>query len=92
MLSRRRRQGREKKRIARKRSRRVARKRMRKGRLASPYGALEPYLTKDGCHMMTKDPGDDLWAQTFDWLAPEPSLERRHQADPGRGCAGAGLR
>ena len=19
-------------------------------------------------------PGDDLWAQTFDWLAPEPSL------------------
>ena len=21
-----------------------------------------------------RDPGDDLWAQTFDWLAPEPSL------------------
>ena len=39
-----------------------------------PYGALESYLTKDGCRMMTRDPGDDLWAQTFDWLAPEPSL------------------
>ena len=24
--------------------------------------------------MMTRDPGDDLWAQTFDCLAPEPSL------------------
>ena len=23
---------------------------------------------------MTRDPGDDLWAQTFDWLAPKPSL------------------
>ena len=32
------------------------------------------YLTKDGCRVMTRDPGDDLWAQTFDWLAPEPSL------------------
>ena len=39
-----------------------------------PYGALESYLTKDGCRVMTRDPGDDLWAQTFDWLAPEPSL------------------
>ena len=39
-----------------------------------PYGALEPYLTKDGCRVRTRDPGDDLWAQTFDWLAPEPSL------------------
>ena len=33
-----------------------------------------PCLTKDGCRVMTRDPGDDLWAQTFDWLAPEPSL------------------
>ena len=32
------------------------------------------HLTKDGCRAMTRDPGDDLWAQTFDWLAPEPSL------------------
>ena len=39
-----------------------------------PYGALESYLTKDGCRVMTRDPGDDLWAQTFDWLAPEPSF------------------
>ena len=39
-----------------------------------PYGALESYLTKDGCRVMTRDPGDDLWAQTFDWLASEPSL------------------
>ena len=39
-----------------------------------PYGALESYLTKDGRRVMTRDPGDDLWAQTFDWLAPEPSL------------------
>ena len=23
---------------------------------------------------MTRDPGNDLWAQTFDWLAPEPAL------------------
>ena len=23
---------------------------------------------------MTRDPGDDLWSQTFDWLAPEPLL------------------
>ena len=38
------------------------------------YGALESYLTKDGCRVMTRDPGDDLWAQTFDWLPPEPSL------------------
>ena len=53
-----------------------------------PCGALESYLTKDGCRVMTRDPGDDLWAQTFDWLAPKPSLG----ADPGRGCAGAGLR
>ena len=30
-------------------------------------------LTKDGRRVMTRDPGDDLWAQTFDWLAPEPS-------------------
>ena len=64
-----------------------------------PYGALESYLTKDGCRVMTRDPGDDLWAQTFDWLAPALARapQRRHQgrfpgADPGRGCAGAGLR
>ena len=38
--------------------------------------ALESYLTKDGCRVMTRDPGDDLWAQTFDWLAPEPSTPR----------------
>ena len=30
-----------------------------------PYGALESYLTKDGCRVMTRDPGDDLWSQTF---------------------------
>ena len=60
-----------------------------------PYGALESYLTKDGCRVMTRDPGDDLWAQTFDWLAPKPSLAHLNAdtgADPGRGCAGAGLR
>ena len=42
--------------------------------LFCPYGALESYLTKDGCRVMTRDPGDNLWAQTFDWLAPEPLL------------------
>ena len=62
-----------------------------------PYGALESYLTKDGCRAMTRDPGDDLWSQTFDRLAPEPSLghlnaDTKGDADPGRGCAGAGLR
>ena len=30
--------------------------------------------TSQRCRVMTRDPGDDLWAQTFDWLAPEPSL------------------
>ena len=36
-----------------------------------PYGALESYLTKDGCRVMTRDPGDDLWAQ----LAGSRALE-----------------
>ena len=56
--------------------------------LDCPYGALESYLTKDGCRVMTRDPGDDLWAQTFDWLAPEPSLTHLNADTKGRAHVG----
>ena len=38
--------------------------------LGSPTALWSPTLQRTGA-AMSRDCGDDLWAQTFDWLAPE---------------------
>ena len=47
-----------------------------------PYGALESYLTKDGCRVMTRHPGDDLWAQTLTSIQGRRSMNGRVFSSP----------